>query len=450
MIKIYSSNLFSCEKKYIFETIFTDFLGVQYEIIETNTNHEIKIELPNSSSLLFKAEFFSFLNEKKFDSIKNIEVLFSVNDFTIENDIPILFGKDYISISDNKIECHIDIFTSSFFMLSRAEEYYSLAKDKHGRYKGVNSLAHKFKILDRPVVDEYVEMLWSMIKSLDASVTRELQYFSKFITCDLDWPHDVIRTSFKRTILKSAADLIYRRDIAESFTTCMNYIGHILKINPTDAYRESTDWIMDENEKAGNKVAFFVIPKVTSSNDEFISLDELSNLIKYIDSRGHEIGIHPGYNCFDNEDNFKESVQLLTEAMFKAEVTQKIKGGRMHFLRWSPFYTANLWEKFNLEYDSTLSFADISGFRCGTCKEFTMYDLVNRKPLKLKQRPLISMECTIISKRYENLGYSKAAFERFKYFKEITKKYNGTYTLLWHNNHLKTTKDKEFYKELIQ
>ena len=103
-----------------------------------------------------------------------------------------------------------------------------------------------------------------------------------------------------------------------------------------------------------------------------------------------------------------------------------------------------------MAYDSTLSFADKTGFRCGVCYEFTMYDLLNRKLFTLKQRPLIVMECTIIASRYEGLGYTEQAMQRFAYFKKVNHQFNGTFNLLWHNSHFENTQDKQFYKELIQ
>ena len=79
-----------------------------------------------------------------------------------------------------------------------------------------------------------------------------------------------------------------------------------------------------------------------------------------------------------------------------------------------------------------------------------MYSLTNRKPLNLKQKPLIVMECSIIADRYEGLGYSEKSIERFEYFKEICHKFNGTFTLLWHNSHLEKDIDKVFYQKLIK
>ena len=102
------------------------------------------------------------------------------------------------------------------------------------------------------------------------------------------------------------------------------------------------------------------------------------------------------------------------------------------------------------DYDSTLGYADQPGFRCGTCHEYTMFDLVRREVLAIKQNPLIVMESSIISKRYMGLGYDSQSLELFLKYKNTCTKFNGNFTLLWHNSHFNNTKDKEFYKELIK
>ena len=68
-------------------------------------------------------------------------------------------------------------------------------------------------------------------------------------------------------------------------------------------------------------------------------------------------------------------------------IQQAQLGGRQHYLRWKTPDTAIAWDAAGLDYDSTLAFADRGGFRCGVCYEFPMYDLKNRRPLNLLQRP---------------------------------------------------------------
>jgi hypothetical protein len=48
-----------------------------------------------------------------------------------------------------------------------------------------------------------------------------------------------------------------------------------------------------------------------------------------------------------------------------------------------------------LAHDSTLGFADQSGFRAGTGREYPTYDLIERRPLGLRERPLVVMDATL-------------------------------------------------------
>ncbi len=87
--------------------------------------------------------------------------MFSKNDFIVEKDIPIIYGTDKLEITEqnqNIITCGIDIFASSFFMLTRWEEYVNKNRDRHNRFPAIESLAFKNDFLSRPVVNEYVEM----------------------------------------------------------------------------------------------------------------------------------------------------------------------------------------------------------------------------------------------------------------------------------------------------
>ena len=79
-----------------------------------------------------------------------------------------------------------------------------------------------------------------------------------------------------------------------------------------------------------------------------------------------------------------------------------------------------------------------------------MYDLVNREILKTKQIPLIVMENTIISSAYEDLGYSEDARQRFVNLSESCRRYNGLFTLLWHNTSLQSPESRKLYLDIIK
>jgi len=337
-------------------------------------------------------------------------------------------------------------------MLSRYEELVSLERDSHERFPAWASIADKAGFLERPIVNEYLEVLWECMSTLWPFLQRKNRNAKNFITCDVDWPFNPAYYFFKPMIRVLAIKIIKEYALVSAIKVFSKFCLNKLGVKIEDEFRENISWMMDVNEQAGNKVAFYFIAHNTSSLDTVESIDSLRmrSLLKEIVSRGHEVGVHPGYETFNNAVNFDESVSNLNKILIEEGIQQQKIGGRQHYLRWNIATTPNLWEKNNLEYDSTLSFADKAGFRCGVCYEFTMYDLLNRKPLKLKQRPLSVMECTVISSRYEGLGYSEESLARFNLFKEYTNMFNGTFTFLWHNNFFEHKKAKEFYIELIQ
>jgi hypothetical protein len=103
-----------------------------------------------------------------------------------------------------------------------------------------------------------------------------------------------------------------------------------------------------------------------------------------------------------------------------------------------------------MDYDSTLSFADQVGFRCGTCHEYPAFDVVEAKPLKLLIRPLIAMECTVMGEKYMGLGTGRTAMETFLRLRQACKVVNGTFTLLWHNTELPGESERNFYLQLLK
>lgn len=460
MLKILIPKICVNEYRYVLKIVFEEFLGVDYDIAY---HEELFVEIKNitnDSSIIVDSVFFNMASESWLDERNMPHLPLAICDLTHEpifddflfDKVPVVYGLPSIVKKEDSYEIGIDIFGSIFFLLSRYEEAVVLERDKHSRFQSRNSIAGKSGFLDRPLVDEYIEILWCCISTLWPEIKRNEKSFRKFITCDVDWPTDPYVYSIKNTIRKAASDLIRNNNLKQATKTLTNFVRHKLGLSIKDIYFENVKWIMDENERVGNKVAFYFIPLNTSSLDSQVDFtsNKISSLLKEIYNRGHEIGLHPGYNCFNNEKLFFDSVSSLRSILQNLGIQQEILGGRMHFLRWDYAVTPLLWEKHGLIYDSTLSYAETAGFRCSTANEFSMYSLIERRALTLKQRPLVSMEASIISLQYEGLQYSQESINRFLSLKNRTCTYNGLYTLLWHNSHFDFEKDKEIYKKLIE
>src|SRR5262249_52731948 len=83
--------------------------------------------------------------------------------------VPIIYGASgsdgrWIARSPGKILISADILGSSFFMLSRMEEAIKCDRDVHGRFPSTASLAYQEMFLHRPIVNEYLEILWAAMR----------------------------------------------------------------------------------------------------------------------------------------------------------------------------------------------------------------------------------------------------------------------------------------------
>jgi len=83
-----------------------------------------------------------------------------------------------------------------------------------------------------------------------------------------------------------------------------------------------------------------------------------------------------------------------------------------------------------MELDSTMGYSAREGFRCGTGNTFSVFDVVGRKSLKLKEMPLLVMDTTLHVNRKLDIETSKAIFQSYI---QTGRKYDMPVTLLFHN-----------------
>lgn len=449
-------NMCSAELKYTINYVLDRLFDCDIVFDETD-NEKVIISFCGRKRIYFTIPFFKLAHDNWLSesTLPNNSQFYKSSDLMPQDlaSLPVIYGEPNILFSSKEIQCDIDIFGTIFFLLSRYEEGVDGAVlDEHERFPATSSIAYRFGFLDRPLVDEYIELLSSLILQLWPDIKRKEENYSQLITCDVDWPFEPTACSLKATLRRSLGDIIKRKNIPAAIHRWTALIGNKLGIVYRDKARDRLTWIMDKNEEVGNKVAFYFITECTDNKlDSASDFDspQIRKLFREIHSRGHEIGLHPGYQCFNRADKFERSTETLKRVLKEEAIQQPMLGGRMHFLRWDAKITPKLWDDNGFDYDSTLSFADLSGFRCGTSHPFPMYDLINRRPLKVVQRPLINMECTIIDVRYENLGYTNETLNRFDFFKDKVRKYRGEYVLLWHNTHFENKEDEDIYTNII-
>jgi hypothetical protein len=122
----------------------------------------------------------------------------------------------------------------------------------------------------------------------------------------------------------------------------------------------------------------------------------------------------------------------------------------MHFLRWNLPETWRALESVGLSFDATLGYADVAGFRCGTCHEYRAFDVLADRELDLSVQPLIAMDGTVIDDPYMALGTGDAARRALSELRRCCEVVGGNFSILWHNNKFEVGGEWALYRGALQ
>lgn len=357
-----------------------------------------------------------------------------------------------INFNEKGAEINYDILGLTFWMLNRLEEIHRTDLDNHERFPAINSHAYKYDYLERPIVDEWLDILQQVIQRVWPNLKLKKHQFSIKVSHDVDVPSRfAFSTPF--SVIKSMASLVLKNNnIKLALMAPIIYLGSKNKIHPLDPYN-TFDWLMNISEKNNLKSAFYFICGRTDKSKDALYEPEhpiIKKMMLEIYKRGHEVGLHPSYNSYNNPEQINFEAQRLKKVCKELGIEQSQWGGRMHFLRWSHPTTLQAWNDAEMSYDSTLGYADRPGFRCGTCHEYTGFNPITNTILNIKIRPLIVMDGTVIAKHYMGLGYTEKAINEIIKYKKICQKIEGSFTFLWHNSFFSQKDSFKVYQNIIE
>jgi hypothetical protein len=430
MIEVIVPNLCLTEIQYTFDCLLTEFLGLEYTLKVNSDQKDFYIKFKDKQ-LIIRNHFFTTNHASELYKPSQIpkkvdrkELKFGDSSF----DLTAIYGTVDLTQEQNGILLDLDLVSSTFFMLSRWEENINPNRDSHQRFLSKDSVAWKNDFLNVPIVNIYVELIWKILLNFGYNKPRKPREFHIVPTHDVDIPY-LWRS--KLGILRDLAGKVYHRKFSEGF----KYLKFALKgKDPYDTF----DHFMTLSERAKVKSNFFFMTGGDSIYDNRYQIDDnrIIKLINKIKDRNHNIGLHPSYNSYKSV-SFIENEKLRLE-----EVAQiSVKTGRQHYLRFEIPYTWRAWNELGMKWDTTLTYADYSGFRCGVCYPFPVFDFLARKPLKLYEKPLIVMEASIIF--YEK-NTPQEGLKRINFLKNQVKKYNGSFVFLWHNSSFNTKNYKDY------
>ena len=405
-------------------------MGLEYQVILDANIQGYKIQLENGAILRLGDVFFENASPVNYLMIDNIptEISYLKSPFKNNQTIPILFGGEDYKFNNSIIYFHGDIIASTFFMLTRWEEYVVKERDSHNRFSAKSSTAFKYGFLNRPIVNEYVELLWEALSYLGINQERKKRTFQLIPTHDVDLPR--LWWNFKDFVRTLGGSLLRRGDFRGAIDLIQKYITKrfLRAKDPFDTF----DYLMKISERNKLTSHFFFMSGGTSSKDNYYEIDHpiIIDLIRNIQRRGHSIGFHPSYNAYNNAKQFIKEKKAL-----ESVTSHPVKIGRHHFLRFQVPTTWQIWENANMTWDSNMSYADCEGFRCGVCYPFPVFNFLEKRELKLIEKPLIVMDGSLVT--YQDIT-PEEGYQKVNNLLQEVKKYNGEFVFLWHNSAFNT------------
>jgi peptidoglycan/xylan/chitin deacetylase (PgdA/CDA1 family) len=464
-LHIQISPMFQKEKAYILSVLLGEFLGLNYQTQIVNDATVTMItdgdcHLSIADCFFHQAET-TWLQPASLPS-QPLQVWdlnqTSLNFKTVAPQLPVIYGQDphqpdFFRQEDNFIHLGLDIFGSAFFMLTRYEEMVKPNRDQCDRFPASASLAAQENFLERPIINEYLEVLWGCMQALWPRMKHKTHEFTMALSHDVDEPFRFAFSGVRRLIQRCAGDILYRKSFWTLLMSLRSW-GQVKWLQRYECDPNNTfDVIMDISEQHNLQSAFYFITDHSAGvvdGDYHMDHPLIRQLLRKIHARGHEIGLHTSYNTYLDPAQTLKEFQILTQACAEEGIEQNTWGGRQHYLRWRTPTTFQNWDAAGLHYDSTLTFADQIGFRCGTCYEFPVFDLATGTTLRLRERPLSIMEVSVTRAAYMGLNITDGtALSAMVAIKRNCQLFNGKFTLLWHNVSLVEKDQLTLYREIL-
>lgn len=363
--------------------------------------------------------------------------------FSTIGDTPILVGENQITKVGSTLVTDADFVASTFCLISRYCETISAACDSHGRVCGRKSLLGLMNYLHRPLADEYGAILRSMLREQGVTVEEPVGYSKIYLTHDAD---KLTQYRNFRGLCGGILRAIGQGSLKRLKSAFKTYFG---KPDDDPLFTFPDLFALDRTVPNAQIVTFVKAGKSTISYDKPIydlKSADAQRLIELCRENGSDIGLHTSYLAGGKPDEIPGEKQRL-ETVLGNKVTQN----RYHFLRSCNPEDMQALADAGITDDFTMGFADVAGFRLGTCRAVRWINPWTEELTNITLHPLVIMDCSLSDPRYMALS----ADDAFKYCKELLeqiKRYVGEVVLLWHNtsvSELNGGYHRELYEKII-
>lgn len=393
---------------YTMKQVFTRILGIDI-IFTTKVEDFIKHTGPKItySKQPLQNEFFIRSNELLFvHGINDLQI--TVEDW---EGTPCFFRTNDPSVLP------YDIFSASFYLLTRYEEYLPYLKDTHGRFPPLESVASINNFLKLPVVDIWAYKLLDKLKERFPTIVSKKRKYQHTSIIDVTSSHCFAH----RGPMRSLAGLLYDLG-AFKFKRVVQRTSVWLKIKQ-DPYNNYAGLIEIQKKYQIKSIFFFQFANY-STYDKNVSPE--NNNFKYLIKSVADyslVSLAASYSSFRDIELLKEEKKRLSNV-----VNRPINYSRMRYNRVDIPYTYRNLVEAEFTDDYTMGYSHEMGFRAGTCTPFYFYDVVMEEKQPIKIHPFAVHDYALLNSNSED-----EALEKIRIYYDQVKKVNGHFVTIFSN-----------------
>jgi len=342
--------------------------------------------------------------------------------------IPILFGTNEVHEENGKIILYADLIASTFYLTTRYEEIVNPIRDSHGRFPAQESWLMRNGMMHFPIVDEYSDYIRSLL-------TKEKK--QKHHLKNIYLTHDIDTIDFYRHIRGFLGGL-WRRQFKSAFNALKG-------LEHDAAY--TFPWLIETDSKVPQAQQLYFIKAGNSDRGyDYPMYDlygsDMQKLLLLLEDNNVSYGLHCSYAAGEDSSLLAEERNKLQNVIGK-----RITSTRYHYLRTCTTDDFQALADMGITDDFSMGFAQLAGFRMGTCRPIKWINPLTKTVTNLTLHPLTVMDNSL--SEYMKLD----AEDSYLYVKDLIEQsvyHGGEISLLWHNSNFANKPwQKELYTRLI-
>jgi len=351
------------------------------------------------------------------DYVKSFENIFSIEPiyFKWKNyNFPVFIHQNEKKLYTKDGNISFDIFLNTFLFLSAWQEIICNKKDEHNRFPYKESLQKKYKFTEIPVVNIYFELLYEVSLKNGNNVLKKKFKNPFILTHDIDQ----LRSAWFENIQYELNNF--------SFKSVFIILNQIFRkfFHLKDSYFLAMERMLNIDEENNVNATSFLMPMKSHKDADFeIGDKEFKKIINNTCNK-QTIGIHPGYDTYNNKDEYSKQIKKLEKIANK-----KITKSRQHFLRYDINSTPYIQEELKIEEDYTLGFAEHYGFRNAIANQFYLFNFKEQKAFDITQIPLVFMDVSLL-----HYSIDKEFDSVLNFLETIKNDFNINFSILFHNS----------------